>query len=29
MTDNSLRNALQKFKTGGFVIVTDDENREN
>jgi 3,4-dihydroxy 2-butanone 4-phosphate synthase/GTP cyclohydrolase II len=29
MTDNSLRKALQKFKTGGFVIVTDDENREN
>ena len=29
MTTKSLREALQVFKNGGFVIVTDDEKREN
>ena len=29
MTTKSLTEALQIFKNGGFVIVTDDEKREN
>jgi 3,4-dihydroxy 2-butanone 4-phosphate synthase/GTP cyclohydrolase II len=29
MTTKSLPEALQEFKNGGFVIVTDDEKREN
>ena len=29
MSETSLQKALAKFKAGGFVIVTDDENREN
>jgi 3,4-dihydroxy 2-butanone 4-phosphate synthase/GTP cyclohydrolase II len=29
MISNNLSETLQRFKAGGFVIVTDDENREN
>ena len=29
MSETSLQISLEKFKAGGFVIVTDDENREN
>jgi 3,4-dihydroxy-2-butanone 4-phosphate synthase len=29
MTNSTLKSALEVFKSGGFVIVTDDEKREN
>lgn len=29
MIDTKFRSALERFKSGGFVIVTDDEKREN
>jgi len=29
MTKSTLNSALEVFKNGGFVIVTDDEKREN